>query len=96
MIHEIWGDDAALETQNALWVHISNLRKVLEPEHGSRSSGGQLQTRSPGYGLNVGSNEVDAEVDPVHLAVVSLDDLARRHLSKPIQRTSSARRLYAF
>jgi DNA-binding SARP family transcriptional activator/serine/threonine protein kinase/ABC-type glycerol-3-phosphate transport system substrate-binding protein len=62
LINEIWGDGAALERQNALWVHISNLRKALEPENATRSSDGPLRTRSPGYVLDVDSNEVDSVV----------------------------------
>jgi DNA-binding winged helix-turn-helix (wHTH) protein len=62
LIDEIWGDDAAPERQNALWVHISNLRKALEPENETRSDDGPLQTRSPGYALDVESHEVDSHV----------------------------------
>ncbi len=60
LINEIWGNDAAPERQNALWVHVSNLRKSLEPENGTRSNDGPLHTRSPGYVLDVASHEVDA------------------------------------
>lgn len=60
LVNEIWGDDAAPERQNALWVHISNLRKALEPENENRSNDGPLRTRSPGYVLDVEPNQVDA------------------------------------
>ena len=90
LIDEIWGDDAAPERQNALWVHISNLRKALEPENETRSSGGPLKTRSPGYVLDVDSNEVDAveferllaegraltETDPAAASIVFAEALA--------------------
>ncbi len=90
LIDEIWGDDAAPERQNALWVHISHLRKVLEPEDESRSGGGPLQTRSPGYVLDVDSNEVDSddferllaegraltETDPAAASIVFAEALA--------------------
>ncbi|MGB7877223.1 MAG: BTAD domain-containing putative transcriptional regulator, partial [Ilumatobacteraceae bacterium] len=90
LIDEIWGDDVALERQNTLWVHISNLRKVLEPEHESRSGGGPLQTRSPGYVLDVDSIELDSddferllvegraltETDPAAASIVFAEALA--------------------
>ena len=39
LIDELWGDSAGLERQNALWVHVSNLRSALEPERERRSEG---------------------------------------------------------
>jgi len=60
LIDELWGDNAGLERQNALWVHVSNLRSALEPERERRSEGTLLLTRSPGYLLQVRPDEVDA------------------------------------
>ncbi len=60
LIDEVWGDSAGLDRQNALWVHVSNLRSALEPERERRSEGTLLLTRSPGYLLQVGPNDVDA------------------------------------
>ncbi len=62
LIDEIWGDDAAPERQNALWVHVSNLRKALEPENTGHSYDDPLRTRSPGYTLDVESIQVDSHV----------------------------------
>ena len=90
LIDAIWGDDAAPERQNALWVHISNLRKALEPENMTRSNDGPLQTRSPGYVLDVESNQVDSveferllaegraltETDPAAASIVFAEALA--------------------
>lgn len=60
LIDQVWGDDAAPDRQNALWVHISNLRKSLDSQEAKRSDGGPLRTRSPGYVLDVDSDDVDA------------------------------------
>src|ERR1043165_8196907 len=47
----VWGD-APPETSKALQMHVSQLRKTLEP--------GVLVTRAPGYELRVGPRDVDA------------------------------------
>ncbi|HVR33203.1 MAG TPA: AfsR/SARP family transcriptional regulator [Acidimicrobiia bacterium] len=47
LIDELWTADDSADHQNALWVHISNLRKVL----GSDTP--VLVTRTPGYLLDV-------------------------------------------
>ena len=60
IIDELWGDDAGSDRQNALWVHVSNLRSALEPEREKRSEGTLVLTRSPGYLLQVGPDELDA------------------------------------
>src|SRR3954447_6550454 len=46
----LWGDDPP-ETSKALQMHVSQLRKLLEP--------GLLLTRSPGYELRVAPRDVD-------------------------------------
>jgi DNA-binding SARP family transcriptional activator/Flp pilus assembly protein TadD len=48
----LWGDDPP-ETSKALQMHVSQLRKTLEP--------GVLVTRAPGYELRVGPRDVDAQ-----------------------------------
>jgi DNA-binding SARP family transcriptional activator/ABC-type glycerol-3-phosphate transport system substrate-binding protein/tRNA A-37 threonylcarbamoyl transferase component Bud32 len=60
IIDELWGDQPAGDRQNALWVHVSNLRSALEPAREKRSEGTLLLTRSPGYLLRVGPDELDA------------------------------------
>lgn len=60
IIDELWGDDAGPNHQNALWVHVSNLRSLLEPHREKRSEGSVLLTRSPGYLLQVAPDDVDA------------------------------------
>jgi DNA-binding SARP family transcriptional activator len=59
IIDELWGDDAGANRQNALWVHVSNLRSLLEPHREKRSEGTVLLTRAPGYVLQVGPDDLD-------------------------------------
>jgi DNA-binding response OmpR family regulator len=54
IIDELWGDEFVPGRQNALWVHMSNLRSAVEPERRRRSEGTILLTRAPGYMLHVG------------------------------------------
>jgi DNA-binding SARP family transcriptional activator/ABC-type glycerol-3-phosphate transport system substrate-binding protein len=60
IIDELWGDHPASDRQNALWVHVSNLRSALEPAREKRAEGTLLLTRSPGYLLQVGPDDLDA------------------------------------
>jgi len=61
IIDALWGDDAGSRHQNALWVYISGLRKVLEPERRSRKDASVLVTRAPGYLIETGPDDVDAQ-----------------------------------
>jgi basic membrane lipoprotein Med (substrate-binding protein (PBP1-ABC) superfamily)/DNA-binding SARP family transcriptional activator len=54
----LWGPDAS-DKQNALWVYISRLRTVLEPERSGRGESSVLVTKDPGYMLTVDPEEVD-------------------------------------
>ena len=54
----LWGPDAS-DTENALWVYISRLRTVLEPERSGRGKSTVLITKEPGYALTVDPNCVD-------------------------------------
>jgi serine/threonine protein kinase/DNA-binding SARP family transcriptional activator/ABC-type glycerol-3-phosphate transport system substrate-binding protein len=56
----LWGEEAASDRQNALWVHISGLRTALEPGREKRSEGTILLTKAPGYLLQVDLEDVDA------------------------------------
>ncbi|MDJ0665357.1 MAG: BTAD domain-containing putative transcriptional regulator, partial [Acidimicrobiia bacterium] len=60
IIEALWGEEAGADKQNALWVHISAVRKALEPGREKRSEGTILLTRAPGYLLQVEPNDVDA------------------------------------
>jgi basic membrane lipoprotein Med (substrate-binding protein (PBP1-ABC) superfamily)/DNA-binding SARP family transcriptional activator len=59
IIDELWpGDPEGHE--NALWVYISRLRRILEPGRSGRGGHEVLQTRDHGYVLNVPADSVDA------------------------------------
>ena len=54
IIDELWGDDGGPERQNALWVHVSNLRSALEPDAGAAVGGhGPAAPGRPGTSLQV-------------------------------------------
>jgi DNA-binding SARP family transcriptional activator len=58
LIDELWGEEAPDTARKALQVHISQLRKVLEPERASADCQ-LLVTRSPGYLLQVEADKFD-------------------------------------
>lgn len=60
LIDELWGDAAGTNPQNSLWVHVSGLRKALEPDREKRSEGSFVLTRSQGYYLDVDPVDIDA------------------------------------
>jgi DNA-binding SARP family transcriptional activator/pimeloyl-ACP methyl ester carboxylesterase len=51
IVDELWGEDVPESAQKMVQIHVSQLRKVL-PEP-------RLQTRAPGYVLEVSGNELD-------------------------------------
>ncbi len=59
IIDELWGDDPGRDPQNALWVVISRLRGILDPEREKRTDGSVLVTQHPGYRLVVDDDAVD-------------------------------------
>ena len=54
----LWGPDAS-NTENALWVYVSRLRTVLEPERSGRGKSTVLITKEPGYILTADPECVD-------------------------------------
>lgn len=60
IIDELWGDDPGRDPQNALWVVVSRLRGVLDPDREKRTDGSVLITQHPGYRLVVDDESVDA------------------------------------
>ncbi|MFL5911074.1 MAG: BTAD domain-containing putative transcriptional regulator, partial [Gaiellaceae bacterium] len=54
LIDELWGNHAPASAQKALQVHVSQLRKALEP------AGDVLATSAGGYVLRVGPGELDS------------------------------------
>lgn len=59
LIDELWGGEAPETAQKALQVHVSQLRKLLEPERRPGQSGELLKTRSPGYLLELEPEQLD-------------------------------------
>ena len=59
ILEELWGDEAEGK-ENALWVYISRLRSVLEPDRSDRGESTVLLTRDHGYTLLAEPSSVDA------------------------------------
>jgi DNA-binding SARP family transcriptional activator/tetratricopeptide (TPR) repeat protein len=59
LIDELWGGEAPETAQKALQMHVSGLRKVLEPERPAGQAGEVLKTRSPGYVLELEPEQLD-------------------------------------
>ena len=58
LINALWGDEAT-DRERTLWVYISRLRSVLEPERTERGASSVLLTKEPGYVLTVDPDRVD-------------------------------------
>jgi DNA-binding SARP family transcriptional activator len=61
LIDELWGESPPDGARHALQVHVSNLRKLLEPSRAPGESPELLQTRKPGYVLRLTPNQSDAQ-----------------------------------
>src|SRR5580692_6235978 len=59
LIDAVW-ETPREKADNALYVHISRLRGVLEPDRGKRAPGQVLISSGAGYLLRVTSDQVDA------------------------------------
>lgn len=57
IIDAVWGDTET-GTEHTLQQHISELRKVLEPDRGAGRPSTVLETRAPGYLLHVDESDV--------------------------------------
>jgi DNA-binding SARP family transcriptional activator/serine/threonine protein kinase/WD40 repeat protein len=60
IIDELWGEDAGRDRQNALWVVVSRLRSILDPDRERRSDETILVTQAPGYMLAIDPADLDA------------------------------------
>ena len=60
LIAALWDDELPANAANALQLHISRLRKTLEPERARGAAARVVVTKHPGYALEVGSERVDA------------------------------------
>ena len=59
ILEELWGDEAEGK-ENALWVYVSRLRAILEPERRKEEHPEVLITRDHGYQLQVDQDSIDA------------------------------------
>ncbi|HSI80124.1 MAG TPA: BTAD domain-containing putative transcriptional regulator, partial [Solirubrobacterales bacterium] len=59
LIDELWGEAPPETAGKALQVHVSQLRKVLEPERGPGDPARVLITKPPGYLLSVEPDQLD-------------------------------------
>lgn len=59
ILDQLWGDDASGK-ENALWVYISRLRTLFEPDRTKRGESTFLLTEGHGYLLNVDPASIDA------------------------------------
>ena len=51
LVDALWGDDPPASAANVLQTYVSHLRKALPPD--------RLRTRSPGYALEIGADDLD-------------------------------------
>jgi len=58
LLDALWGDDA-IGKENALWVYISRLRGLLEPERDAKESDSILETHDHGYSLRLDGHDLD-------------------------------------
>ena len=87
LIERLWGDDPPATAATALQVHVSRLRRVLEPDsRGGTSS--VLRTTDDGYGLVIDRAQIDAERFESLLREV--DDLAVSEPDRALGHVESA------
>ncbi len=60
LVDALWADGGAKNPQNVLWVNISKLRSVLDPDRPKGSDSTVLVTRPPGYMLVTETDAIDA------------------------------------
>ncbi|HEX2128576.1 MAG TPA: BTAD domain-containing putative transcriptional regulator, partial [Solirubrobacterales bacterium] len=61
LIDGLWGESAPETAPKALQVHVSQLRKQLEPERDAGDPARLLVTRPPGYAIVLGPGQLDLE-----------------------------------
>lgn len=59
LIDALWGENPPASAHKSLQMHVSHLRKLLEPERSPGASGRILMTRPPGYELRVETGQLD-------------------------------------
>ncbi len=59
LIEDLWGETPPLTAQSALQVHVSQLRRLLEPKRGKGEPYDTVVTRPPGYLLKIAPEQLD-------------------------------------
>lgn len=59
LIDELWGEDAPATAHSALQVHVSQLRRVLEPSRAQGDAHEVVVTRPPGYAARIAPDQLD-------------------------------------
>ncbi len=59
LIDELWGEQAPNTAAKSLQVHVSQLRKALQPGRPTGEAGKLLKTRAPGYVLELEPDQLD-------------------------------------
>ncbi|GGU04156.1 AfsR/SARP family transcriptional regulator [Streptomyces lateritius] len=60
IVDALWGADAPASAANAVHTYVAGLRRILEPERGSRESGAFIVSRAGGYELRLPAEAVDS------------------------------------
>src|SRR5215218_7455933 len=59
LIDVLWGEHPPATADKALQMHISQLRKQLEPERSGGAAGQVIVTRPAGYAVHLGDEQLD-------------------------------------
>jgi class 3 adenylate cyclase len=59
LVDDLWGESPPPSVAHALQVHVSNLRKRLEPNRPKGTDGRLIQTHKPGYLLRLAPDQLD-------------------------------------
>src|SRR5262245_10915764 len=62
LIDALWGERPPATAGRTLQAHVSRLRKALGENGVGPGPAGRLETRGPGYFLQLGDGELDADV----------------------------------
>ncbi len=62
LIDLVWGDTPPAKPNVTLRTYVSHLRRSLDPDRATGDRSSLLATRSPGYALELGDDQVDARV----------------------------------
>lgn len=82
LIDELWGEAPPETAAKALQVHVSQLRKALEPERGAGAPARVLITKAPGYTL---------AADPDRLDLAQFERLRTRAARRSVPASRSGR-----